>query len=119
MLLFYNHVIWFTVCRPIRNKYRLSVNCILCLIGAYSYMQAVNKPFTITNLLKFIPFFNHNRMKYYINVLISKGYLIETTSKNKYIHYTISSLVLPVMGEIEESYNKELVLFCSKYNIEL
>ena len=90
MLQYYNHVLWFKVCRPARYKYKLSVNSLLCLVGAYCYSQAINKPFTGTNLLRFIPFFNDKRMKYYIRVLIDRGYLVQVDSYNKYLRYSIS-----------------------------
>jgi hypothetical protein len=119
MLHYYNHVIWFKVCRPLRNKYRLSVNTLLCLVSAYCYIHAVNKPFTTTNLLRFAQFFNDKRMKYYVNILMTKGYIIESASKNCYTYYIVSPSGNCLMKELEESYNKELVLFCSKYSIEL
>jgi hypothetical protein len=119
MLIFYNYILWFKVCKPIRRKYKLSVNCLLVLTGAYCYYQAEDKPFTIHNLYKFVPFFNYTRVKYYIKTLIDKSYLVLSDSYNSYVRYSISLAGLQVIKELNESYDKELVLFCSKYNIEL
>ena len=43
MLKHYSYNIWFKVCRPLRHRYKLSVNCLLVLNGCYIYNNIVNK----------------------------------------------------------------------------
>ena len=115
----YNYHIWFKVCKPIKGKYKLSTNCLLVLSGAYLFQQIRNKPFTQYALLKFVTYYDNIRIGKYIKVLICNGYIIQSGIIKGHNVYSISLAGLQVIKELNESYNKELVLFCSKYGIEL
>jgi hypothetical protein len=114
-----NYQIWFKVCRPLKHKYNLSTNCLLVLNGAYVLHQANKKDFTIKTLQLFTSYYNSIKIKSYITVLISHNFIIESGMYKGHQLYCISSIGLQVIQELNDSYNKELVLFCSKYNIEL
>ena len=114
-----NYQIWFKVCRPLKRKYKLSTNCLLVLNGAYVLHQANKKDFTIKTLQLFTSYYNSIKIKSYITVLITHGYISDSGIIKGRIVYSISLRGLQVIKELNESYNKELVLFCSRYNIEL
>lgn len=119
MLLHVNYHLWFKVCKPIKGKYKLSTNCLLVLNGAYLYGIVLNKAFTRYALLKFVSYYDYSRTGKYITVLLTYGYLIESGLYKLHKLYCISDKGLQVIQELNESYNKELVKFCSLYNIEL
>ena len=50
---------------------------------------------------------------------MKRDFIIESGIIKGRIVYSISLAGLQVIKELNESYDKELVLFCSKYNIEL
>ncbi len=123
MLNHYIYHIWFKVCKPIKVKYKLSTNCLLVLNGAYLYNKCIGS-FTRLQLLKFVSYYDHHRLGGYITVLITHGYIIEsgTLGKGKYkdsVVYSLSEEGIKVINELKDSYNKELSIFCSKYDISL
>lgn len=114
-----NFLIWFKVAKPIKIKYGLATNCTLVLNGAYVLNKVFNKPFTRIQLRKFANYYNANKIDSYISVLIMKGYLLLVSGKDTRQYYTISETGLQVIKELNESYEKELYLFCSTHGIEL
>ena len=118
MLPFYNHLIWFKVCRPMRYKYHLSVNCLLILSGCYVYNKVIGS-FTLTNIVKFLGYFSSNRTKVYLKVLIDKSYIVISDTRYNKPMYKLSDIGLNVISDLNESYAKELSLFCITYNITL
>jgi len=119
MLQLYNYVIWFKVCRKARNKFKQSANSLLILAGAYTYYKVIGKAFTMRKLLGFITFFNGNKIKFYLSKLMLQGYIIESGKSYGYPTYIVSDLGNDVMNELSLSYERELSLFCSMYNIIL
>jgi hypothetical protein len=119
MLANISYHIWFKVCRITRRKYKLSINTLLVLNGCYVRHITTNKGFTIRNIRTFVSYYAQNKIKYYINELVTQGYLIQSGEYNSHLLYTLSLSGLTVIKELNDSYDRELVLFCSKYNIEL
>ena len=119
MLVNYNYHIFFKVCRPIRYKYKLTVNAILILNAFYLYSKVFNKGFTRFNLQTFVTYYNHVKIRYYVNLLIDKGYIIESGLYRKKPLYNITLAGVQVIEEMNKSYEDQLYIFCNKYNIEL
>jgi hypothetical protein len=115
----YGFHIWFKVCKPFRIKYSLSTNCILVLNGAHLYNTILNKPFTRYNLLKFVSYYDNSRIGKYITVLVEHGFIIPDGLYRNHQMYCISGKGKQVIQELNESYNSELIKFCSLYNIEV
>jgi len=114
-----NFQIWFKVARPIKAKYKLATNCTLVLNGAYVLSKVTNKPFTRRQLRSFASYYNANKINTYITVLIVKGFIVKSYDKATREYYTISEIGLQVIKELNESYERELYLFCSDHSIEL
>lgn len=114
-----NFLIWFKVCRPIKRNYNLSTNCCLILIAAHTLQQVNSKGFTLRNLRIFAPYYSPYKIKSYIKVLVDRSFITQSGVYNSHQLYCVSPIGLTVISELNDSYNKELVLFCSKYNIEL
>jgi len=119
MLVNYSYHIWYKVCKVVRIKYKLSTNALLVLHGAYLYYTILNKSFTRFNLQNFVTYYNHVKIKYFVELLISKGYLIESGNYKGHLLYCISELGLQVINDLNKSYQEQLYIFCNKYSIEL
>jgi hypothetical protein len=119
MLPHYSYHIWFKICRPIRAKYKLSTNCLLVLNGCYCHYKTIGKPLTRKQLTKFLTYYNPKSINIYLSVLIGKGYIKELESKGSIRYFIISLAGIQVIKELNESYEMQLSLFCSQYNITL
>ena len=120
MLQNYNMQIWWKVCRPLRYKYHLSVNCLMVLNGAYVYYNVLNKiPFTKRKLLNFMSYFSGNKLNVYLTVLIAKEFITLSGQLHNRDVYAISPLGLSVIKELNNSYEVELIKFCSLYSVVL
>lgn len=119
MILNINHQIWYKACRPLRHKYKLSTNCLMVLNGSFVYCSIVAPSFTMRKLIDFCSYYDNNRMKKYFCVLMFNKYVIENGMYKGHQMYSISSLGIQVIRELNDSYNKELSIFISKYNISL
>jgi flavorubredoxin len=119
MLANINFQIWFRVCKPIKVKYMISTNSVMVLNGSYVLYRATNQPFTRRQLRDFCKYYNNRKIDYYISVLIDKEMIALAGVKATRQLYTISELGIQVINELVKSYDEQLYLFCSKYNIEL
>jgi len=110
----------FRILRFMRIKYTLSVNCSLVLHGCWLYSKLIKQDFSRTAIMNFIEYFNNDRITRYFNVLLKRGFVIDSgKTYSGFPLYNISSQVNDMVKEIEESYNKEMYIFCNKYNVEL
>ena len=108
------------MCKPLRGKYNLTVNCMLVLNGAYLHSVVLNKPFTSYRLLKFVSYYNSHKIGVYSKVLRGRGFItLAGEDKRGNPLYNISESGIKVIQELNESYQQRLIEFCSKYNIEL
>jgi len=110
----------FRILKVLKVKYNLSVNCSLVLHGCYVYSRLIKEGFTKTAIMKFVTYFDYNKIIVYFNVLLKRGFIVDSgkTYAGRTL-YNVSDQVTGIVKEIEESYNKELYLFAEKYNIEL
>lgn len=114
-----NFHIWYKVCRPVKFKHHVSVNVLLLLSGTYLLYKVTNKPFTRKQLLKFLTYYNSNKIKYYIGVLIDKGFIERINSSSHIEYYSITLAGINVINDLNDSYQIELSKFCQQYNISL
>lgn len=113
--------IWFRVARPIKRKYRLSTNCTLILLAAYTLNKLTNKPFTRCQLRSFANYYNSKKIDSYISVLLKRKFieLISSSKTGKVLYYSISLVGIQVINDLNNSYEIELSKFCQTYNISL
>jgi hypothetical protein len=114
-----NHVIWFKVCRPIRRRYNLSVNCSLTLLGLYVYSKFINQTFTRRQIINFVTFYSKPKMNSYFTVLLSHGYILQSGLKLSHPVYCISPIGFNVIQELNTSYQEQFNKFIDQYNITL
>ena len=114
-----NFHIFFKVCKPIRTKYKLSVNCLLVLNGAYLLQLISGKSFTRYKLLKFVCYYDNVRIGKYITVLTKNNFIIESDLYKGHQTFVLSSSGLSVIQELNQSYEIELRKFIDLYDIIL
>ena len=119
MINYINHTIWYKVCRTIRARYKLSVNCLSVLIGMYVYSKFINHSFTRAQMLLFVTYFARPKMNSYFTVLLSHGYIMQSGIKLSHPLYSVSAIGLQVIKELNASYQLEFNKFIGRYNISL
>ena len=110
----------FYILKPIRLKYKLSINAILVLNGCYLYSKLNNKDqFYTTEVKKFLGYYNDRVIKYYISVISLGGFINPVNPDDFRVLYKLTDKGIEVIQSIDQYYNKELYDFCNKYNIDL
>lgn len=66
----------FRILRPIRKKFKLTINEIIILNGMMLYNRYLGSSFSYTAILRFVGYFNDKKMRYYFGSLQEKGCII-------------------------------------------
>ena len=103
--------------KSVRRKYKLTINEIIFLNGMYLYVKHVNTCMSQDACLRFIGYYNLNKIKYYIGSLLGKGMIEIAEVINSYNRYKVSSLGLSVINDISEGFDRCLYEWFQKYNI--
>ena len=109
----------FKVFRPIKRKYNLSVNLLLCLVGLYVYSNVVKQDFCRSAIIRFVTYYNDKVINRYIDIFLSRGLVIESIKHGSRQYYKLTNQALSIVNEIPAEYNRVLYEFCNKYSIEL
>jgi len=110
----------FYILKPIRLKYKLSINAILVLNGCYLYSKLNNKDqFYTTEVKRFLGYYNDRVIKYYMSVLTLGGFTNPVNPDNFRVLYKLTDKGIEVIQSIDQYYNSELYDFCNRYNIDL
>ena len=72
----------------------------MILNGSYVLFVALKKGFTLRSLRMFVAYYNYNKVNYYINLLISKGYIIRSGQYYNTDLYSSSQLGLKVIDGV-------------------
>jgi hypothetical protein len=105
--------------KPIRRKYKLSINEIIFLNGIYLYCKHVSTCMSQDACLKFISYYNLSKVKYYIGSLLNKKMIHLAEVIKGYNRYKLTPFGLTVMNEINGSFDRCLYEWCQKYSITL
>jgi len=116
------HIIYasiFRLMKPIRRKYKLSVNCLLVLNGCYLFHKYNGSLFSLHGLYFWVKYYNRIRLQYYLNYLIGKGYLIQSDIIKNIKYYRLTESGINVMNEFNSSYQEELSKFITDHHISI
>jgi hypothetical protein len=114
-----NYHIWFKACRSIKRKYKLSTNCLLVLNGVYVYSVYVVNSFTRRKVEDVMTYYDSYKIRSYMTVLITHGFIIESGLYKGHQLYSVSPLGLTVIQELNSSYQEQFNKFIDQYNITL
>ena len=109
----------FRLLKPVRRKYKLSVNACLVLNGVYLYHKFKGSIFSVYGIYKMIGYYNRNRLVYYIGYLVDKDYLCRAEVIKKIQYYKITDKGLQVMNEFYTGYQSILFKWCESKEISL
>ena len=105
--------------KPLRRKYKLSINEIIFLNGIYLYCKHESTCISQDGCLKYIGYYNLGKIKYYLGSLLSKGMIQLAEIIKGYNRYKLTPLGISVMTEINGSFDVCLYEWFNKYNITL
>jgi len=100
-----------------RRKYRLTINEIIFLNGVYLYCKHESTCISQDACLRFIGYYNLNKIKYYIGSLRGKGMIEIAEVINGYNRYKLTPLGISVIHDIGGSFEICLYDWFNKYNI--
>jgi hypothetical protein len=105
--------------KSIRRKYKLTIKEIILLNGMYLYCKHISTCMSQDACLKFIGYYNLNKVKYYISSLQGKGMIAVAEVIHGYNRYKLTQLGVSVIDEIDGSFERCLYDWFQKYKFTL
>lgn len=105
--------------KSIRCKYKLTINEIIFLNGMYLYCKHVSTCFSQDACLRYIGYYNLNKIKYYIGSLLGKGIIEVAEIIHGYNRYRLTERGISAVRDIDNSFERCLVEWFNKYGISL
>jgi hypothetical protein len=105
--------------KPIRRKYRLTINEIIFLNGMYLYCKHVSTCMSQDACHRFIGYYSLSKIKYYLGSLQNKNMIQPAEVIKGYNRYKPTQLGISVIDEINGSFDRCLYDWFNKYNITL
>jgi hypothetical protein len=103
--------------KSIRRKYKLTINEIMFLNGMYLYCKHISTCISQDACLRFIGYYNLNKIKYYIGSLKAKGMIEIAEVIHSYNRYKLTILGISAVNDINESFERCLYDWFNKYGI--
>lgn len=103
--------------KPIRRKYKLIINDIIFLNGVYLYCKHESTCTSQDACLRFIGYYNLNKVKCYISSLLGKNMIQLAEVIKGYNRYKLTQLGMSVMDDINIDFERCLYDWFNKYNI--
>ncbi len=103
--------------KSIRRKYKLTINEIMFLNGMYLYCKHVSTCMSQDACLRFIGYYNLNKVKYYIGSLQGKGMIEIAEVIHSYNRYKLTPLGISAVNDINQSFDRCLYDWFNKYGI--
>ncbi len=105
--------------KPVRRKYKLTINEIIFLNGIYLYCKHESTCISQDACHRFICYYNLHKVKYYISSLLGKNMIQLAEVIKGYNRYKLTQLGMSVIKEINGSFERCLYDWFQKYGIEL
>lgn len=109
----------FRVLRPVRYKYKLTINEIIILNGMMIYNKFVGSSFAYSAIMRYVGYFNDNKMRYYFGTLQEKGMIVNSDVLNGNKRYKLTEEGVNCITYIEECFNVSLDKFINDNGISL
>ena len=101
----------FRIFRPVRKKYNVSINEIVILSGMLLYNKFIGSSFSYSGVLRYIKYFNDRKMRWYIESLQNKGYIVLSDILNGNKRYKLTIEGIECMNYLNECYRISLDKF--------
>jgi hypothetical protein len=109
----------FRLIRPTRNKYKLPVNEVVILNACYLYHKYKGSIISMRQLFLFVGYYNKNRLIWYVNDLISKGYIERSDIIKGIEYYRITMGGVEVIDYFNSTYQAQFAKWLQSQKIEL
>ena len=103
--------------KSIRRKYKLTINEIIFLNGMYLYCKHISTCMSQDACLKFIGYYNLNKVKFYLGSLQNKNMIQLAEVIKGYNRYRLTQLGFSVIDDINGSFEKCLYDWFNKYSL--
>ena len=103
--------------KSIRRKYKLTINEIMFLNGMYLYCKHISTCMSQDACVKFIGYYNLNKVKYYLGSLQGKGMIQVAEVIKGYNRYKLTVQGISAVNDINQSFERCLYDWFNKYNI--
>ena len=103
--------------KSIRRKYKLTINEIIFLNGMYLYCKHISTCMSQDACLRFIGYYNLNKIKYYLGSLKAKEMIQLAEVIKGYNRYRLTQLGYSVIEDINGSFERCLYDWFNKYSI--
>ena len=105
--------------RPLRLKYKLTINEIIFINGALLYHKHEDSSFSSSSLRKYIRYYNLNKFTYYLNSTLKKGLIVQSDIINGNNRYKLTQLSIEILSQLQSCYDKALEDYSLLYGISL
>ena len=105
--------------KSIRRKYKLTINEIIFLNAMYLYCKHVSTCMSQDACLRFIGYYNLNKVKYYIGSLLGKGMIEVAEIIHGYNRYKLTMQGISAVYDIDNSFERCLAEWFQKNGISL
>lgn len=109
----------FRILRPLRKKYRLTINDLILLNGVYIYHKVRSSAYTYTTMRSFIGYFSTNKFLFHHTRLIDYGFILASDKIRDKQYYRITEEGIRCINEMEKSYSECLYSFIDSNSISL
>jgi hypothetical protein len=103
--------------KSIRRKYKLTINEIMFLNGMYLYCKHISTCMSQDACVKFIGYYNLNKVKYYLGSLQGKGMIQVAEVIKGYNRYKLTVQGISAVNDINQSFERCLYDWFNKYGI--
>jgi len=109
----------FNILRPVRLKYRLSINNLIVLNSVYLYSRLEREEFHITQVKEFLRYYNSKYIARYFSVLEYRQCIARAGMKSGHQLWTITPKGVQAIQDIEKQYQENMYLFFDKYGLRV
>lgn len=116
------HVIFancFRLIKPTRSKFKTSVNTIVILNNFYLYHCYKGTAITENQIYLYTGYYNKGRIKYYLHLLLDKGYIEVKDIIKGITYYGITLAGIEVITYFNNTYQEQLSKWLQYHKIEL
>jgi hypothetical protein len=103
--------------KSVKRKYNLSINEIMFLNGMYLYLKHVRTWMSQDACVKFIGYYNLNKVKYYLGSLQGNGMIEMAEIIKGYNRYRLTHQGIIAVNDIRGSFERCLYDWFNKYGI--
>ncbi len=109
----------FRMLKPVRHKYRITVNGLMVLNAIYLYHKYKGSLISMHSLYDWFRYYNKPKLQWYVNYLIEQGCIIMSDRVKAVRYYRISEKGIKIMADVNNTYQDILRRYIEDNGISL